>query len=138
MLTFSESKCAEARWSEVFMPFLGDWLVVGELAHIDYQGDAEALLTKGEKFAYVEWSYGSCESCDSWMDLSEEEVSQAAHKQIMFFSSSSALQKWREMLVESQENDLRLGHRPREDQKRKIAWIDLALPASVIHPRSHI
>lgn len=37
----------------------------------DYQGWGVLLGRSGEEFAVLGWSYGSCELCDAYMDMSD-------------------------------------------------------------------
>ena len=43
----------------------------------DWQGWGVLLGRKAEEYAVLSWSYGSCEVCDSYMELGDEECRKA-------------------------------------------------------------
>ena len=96
------SACAafdDCRWIEIPRAMFGGWLVVwSDCDDYSYSGHAEALLSKVGAFAFVEWVWGSCEYCDAYMGLSDEEVRAEFEKDAMRFSDLAALRTWFDML----------------------------------------
>jgi hypothetical protein len=64
----------EGRWSEDIESILGDYgTILASQVNNDYQGDCKYLIDLGDRYAIAEWSWGSCNYCDPYEDMSSEE-----------------------------------------------------------------
>lgn len=99
MQTLLESTTLDdCNWIEIVKAIFGDWLLVWSESYMGYQGDARALLTKAGEFAVVEWTWGSCDHCDPYMNLSESEARAEFEKDAMRFRDLATLRAWFAML----------------------------------------
>lgn len=61
--------------------------VVDFVGESDYQGWGSLLGHNGDEWATLSWSYGSCSYCDSYEDMSREDVIQSLVGDIDTWSS---------------------------------------------------
>lgn len=63
------------------------FIVVERAGISDWQGWGCLLASCGEKWAVCSWSYGSCPGCDSYIDMSDDELKAAFDNAIEVFHS---------------------------------------------------
>ena len=91
---FSDSTAAECRHSEYVAELFSDWEIIWDESRCDYQGTVRFLAHKDGKFAYLEYSYGSCGGCDSWEGMAEDEVRADFKRMAEHFDNVVELQKF--------------------------------------------
>lgn len=97
-MKFDESISGRCRHNELFRASMEDWNIIWEDSEDDYQGKVTFLAEYDGKYQFVEYEYGSCESCDPWLELDYDEQVYEAGKCIMLFLNKSSLLKWITML----------------------------------------
>jgi hypothetical protein len=93
-VSFGESKAAECRWSQYAEELFSDWEIIWDESEANYQGTVRFLARKDGKFAYLNYSYGSCSGCDSWEDMPEDKVRADMKNLAEYFESAAELKKF--------------------------------------------
>lgn len=100
IISWKNTIAARCRWSDYAAPLVEDWDILWEDSYDDYQGSARVLAFKQGQLRYLEWSYGSCSGCDSYEDLSEEDVEKEFKNNVMMhFENSDIFVNWLKMLA---------------------------------------
>lgn len=72
------------------------WRVVGVNGADDYQGGGTLLLEQGTCWAVLQWTYGTCEHCDQYLNRPTAEVVQEMKGLIDELDESHARAKFQE------------------------------------------
>lgn len=81
-MKIKESTAWDCRWFNVVaetkietLQDLGELEVLADFSESDYQGDVRlAFLDRDGRCCYLQYGYGSCSECDSYEDMSEDEI----------------------------------------------------------------
>lgn len=89
----SEGKAVQVSWGDQVAEIFGDWELLAEECVSDYQGSGHILAYRPLEgvVAELEWSYGSCESCDSWIGMPSRDVTKALRDSATFSTIEAAL-----------------------------------------------
>lgn len=83
------------RYGDIVQTLFGTLDVVFDKSVADYQGEV-CVLFKGDKYAYVQFYYGSCSGCDEWEDrkLTDAQIADEIMKLTMWFDSLAELEQY--------------------------------------------
>ena len=102
-MKWGETVASKCRWGHIVKGFLdkryGAVEVVWEESENDYQGSAKFLakVAKTNKYVYYEWTYGSCEGCDTWHNQDVGSIETEIEKTIAEYTFDG-LKNWLTML----------------------------------------
>lgn len=100
----SETVSVNCRWYHIASQIMEGHTIIWEDSNADYQGTVSILGVKNNKFKWLEYSYGSCNYCDSYEDLSEGDVLKAFETLAMNFSSVNTFLKWLKTLQKTKDS----------------------------------
>ena len=101
-MMFKDSEaCRVSRWSELFEPIIGDWEVLWVDLDDAWAGSCAVLVEKGGQYIFADWTWGSCEACDSFDELSADGKAEEAERCVMRFKDRAHLDAWIEMMIET-------------------------------------
>jgi hypothetical protein len=96
-MKWTDTVASTCRWAEFAEENWGDWDFLWEDSEADYQGYAEFIAYKDEKYVHMYWTYGSCGGCDPWEDMSSVEAKNEFNNSAIYFESFELLKKWIDM-----------------------------------------
>lgn len=67
-MKWSETQLSKCRYGNVAAEIWGEWDILWNITDPDYQGSAEFIAYNSDigRYAWYEWSWGSCAGCDRW------------------------------------------------------------------------
>jgi hypothetical protein len=104
---YSETVASQCRYGHVAARIWGDWEILWEDSEDSYSGHAYILAKQGERYAYYEWSYGSCNGCDSWESdgKDDDQIAAEMRSSALWLDSQRQLKIWLEGLEAALPNE---------------------------------
>lgn len=71
-----DSTAYKCRWSEEFLKGLEEFEVVKDNSESDYSGKVDLICydLSSDSYIYIQYYYGSCNYCDGYEDMPEEQL----------------------------------------------------------------
>ena len=104
-MNWNDTVASSCRYGSNAGTIWGDWDVIWEESHSDYQGEAKFLAKKNNTYVFYEWTYGSCGGCDDWeyRNLTDVQIEAEMKRDAIEFdglNSKEHLANWCRMLEE--------------------------------------